>query len=148
MYVPKLNVNKAFDSMQMWVYNFGMHIFTESQDVSHFFIWAEDVAIRGSNDVIAHKSVPTAIYSFLRGMKPLSEYECLNPFVRTIYFSISVGGDTDTIGGMAGGIAGAYYGIDAIPAELQERCEFKDEVNNLAYKLYDASQESTSCNVG
>ncbi|CAL1279242.1 unnamed protein product [Larinioides sclopetarius] len=107
-------------------------------------ISSEEIAEYLGNDVSAHKSVPTAIYSFLRGMKPLSDYECLNPFVRTLYFAISVGGDTDTIASMAGSIAGAYYGIDAIPAELQERCEFKNEVDNLAYKLYDASQESTS----
>ncbi|CAL1279246.1 unnamed protein product [Larinioides sclopetarius] len=115
----------------------------DQEDIS-----ANEIAERLGNDVSASKSVPTAIYSFLRGMKPISEFECLNPFARTIYFAISVGGDTDTIAGMAGSIAGAYYGIGAIPTELQERCEFKDEVDNLAHKLYAASQEMTSCNIG
>ncbi|GBO33431.1 hypothetical protein AVEN_164699-1 [Araneus ventricosus] len=49
------------------------------------------------HDTSALKSVPTAIYSFLRGMKPFSEFECLNPFLRTNFFAISVGGDADTI---------------------------------------------------
>ncbi|GFR25651.1 adprhl2 [Trichonephila clavata] len=39
-------------------------------------ISAEEIAEYLGNDVSAHKSVfPTAIYSFLRGMKPLSEFE-------------------------------------------------------------------------
>ncbi|XP_055951051.1 ADP-ribosylhydrolase ARH3-like [Argiope bruennichi] len=111
----------------------------DQEDIS-----AEEIAEYLGHDVSAHKSVPTAIYSFLRGMKPFPDYDCLNPFVRTIYFAISVGGDTDTIASMAGSIAGAYYGIEAIPTELQERCEFKDEVDNLAQKLYDVVQEVTS----
>ncbi|GBN11288.1 Poly(ADP-ribose) glycohydrolase ARH3 [Araneus ventricosus] len=110
----------------------------------HEDISAEEIAKCLGNDETAHESVPAAIYSFLRGMKPLSDFECSNPFVRTIYFAISIGGDTDTIAAMAGSIAGAYYGIDGIPTELQERCEFRDEVDNLTYKLYDVSQEDTS----
>ncbi|CAL1279244.1 unnamed protein product [Larinioides sclopetarius] len=70
--------------------------------------------------------------------------QCLNPFVRSIYFAISIGGDTDTIAAITGSIAGAYYGIDAIPTELQERCEFKDGIDNLAHKLYDVSQKVAS----
>ncbi|GBN76082.1 hypothetical protein AVEN_161630-1 [Araneus ventricosus] len=35
----------------MWFYNFGVHIVTESQVVSHFFTWTEDVASRESNEV-------------------------------------------------------------------------------------------------
>ncbi|GIZ02300.1 ADP-ribose glycohydrolase ARH3 [Caerostris extrusa] len=104
-------------------------------------ITAVEIAKYLGHYVSAHKSVPTAIYSFLRGMKPLSEFECPNPFVRTIYFAISIGGDTDTIASMAGSIAGAYFGVEAIPSELQERCEIIEEVSKLADKLYGASQD-------
>ncbi|KAJ8316857.1 hypothetical protein KUTeg_004761 [Tegillarca granosa] len=38
-----------------------------------------------------------------------SETEDKNPFERTIIYSISLGGDTDTIATMAGAIAGACY---------------------------------------
>lgn len=55
----------------------------------------------------------------------------------TIYFAISVGGDTDTIGTMAGAIAGAYYGEDVIPDVVQKRCEGIDDVIDLADKLFD-----------
>ncbi|GBN97395.1 hypothetical protein AVEN_173230-1 [Araneus ventricosus] len=51
MPLPKLSVSKAFYLRQMWFYNFGVHIVTESQYVPHFFTWTEDVASRGSNEV-------------------------------------------------------------------------------------------------
>ncbi|CAL1279243.1 unnamed protein product [Larinioides sclopetarius] len=108
----------------------------------HEDISGQEIAECLGNDETAPGSVPAAIYSFLRGMKPISGFDCLNPFVRTIYYAISIGGDTDTIAAMAGSIAGAYYGIDGIPTELQERCDFTDEIDSLAYKLYDVSQES------
>ncbi|PRD28455.1 UNVERIFIED_CONTAM: Adprhl2 [Trichonephila clavipes] len=107
-------------------------------------ISAEEIAEYLGNNVSAHKSVPTAIYSFLRGMKPLSEFENSNPFIRTIYFAISVGGDTDTIASMAGSIAGAYYGIESIPDELQNRCELIEEVRKLADKLYNTFGDDTA----
>ncbi|GFT59959.1 ADP-ribose glycohydrolase ARH3 [Nephila pilipes] len=107
-------------------------------------ISAEEIAEYLGNDVSAHKSVPSAIYSFLRGMKPISEFEISNPFVRTIYFAISIGGDTDTIASMAGGIAGAYYGIESIPDELQKRCELIEEVSKLADQLYNVFGDVTS----
>jgi ADP-ribosylglycohydrolase len=40
-------------------------------------------------------------------------------FEKTVTYAISLGGDTDTIGAMAGAISGAYLGIEAIPAEWQ-----------------------------
>lgn len=62
-----------------------------------------------------------------------------NPFLRTLFFAISVGGDTDTIASMAGSIAGAYYGADMIPDALQKRCELIDEVISLTDKLFDVT---------
>lgn len=71
----------------------------------------------------------------------LCYFQSSNPFIRTIYFAISVGGDTDTIASMAGSIAGAFYGADIIPEVLQKRCELIDEVCQLGQKLFDLSQK-------
>lgn len=68
-----------------------------------------------------------------------SYLQTANPFLRTLFFAISAGGDTDTIASMAGSIAGAYYGVDMIPDALQKRCELIDEVISLADKLFDAT---------
>ena len=62
--------------------------------------------------------------------------------LRTLFFAISVGGDTDTIASMAGSIAGAYYGVDLIPDALQKRCELIDEVVLLADKLFDVTYKN------
>ncbi|XP_054714431.1 ADP-ribosylhydrolase ARH3-like [Uloborus diversus] len=107
-------------------------------------ISSEVVAEYLGNSIAAHRSVPTAIYSFLRGLKPLADFECSNPFIRTLYFAISVGGDTDTIATMAGSIAGAYYGADVIPEVLQKQCEFAKEVIEMADDLHDVCTKKDS----
>jgi hypothetical protein len=60
------------------------------------------------SSALAAKSVPVAIIAFLNG----NDYEDV---IRT---AISYGGDTDTIGCMAGSIAAAFYGV---PIELAEQ---------------------------
>ena len=88
------------------------------------------------NDVSALKSVPSAIYSVLRAQKPIESFPTDNPFVRTLYFSISLGGDTDTIASMACSIAGALYGNDVIPESLQKRSEDIDIFLKYCDELY------------
>ena len=56
--------------------------------------------------VTAHESVPIAVYCFLRHA---------HSYADVIHQAVFIGGDTDTIACMAGAIAGAYLGIDAIP---------------------------------
>lgn len=57
---------------------------------------------------ICQKSTPQAIEAFLES----TSYE------DAIRNAISIGGDSDTIAAMAGGIAEAYYGI---PADIREK---------------------------
>ena len=61
-------------------------------------------------DVSCQGSVPEAIISFLEG----------NSFEEVIRSAISLGGDSDTIGAMAGAIAACMY---PIPDEIAERCD-------------------------
>lgn len=61
-------------------------------------------------DVSCQGSVPEAIIAFLEG----------NSFEEVIRLAISLGGDSDTIGAMAGAIAACRY---AIPDEIAERCD-------------------------
>ena len=60
-------------------------------------------------DVTCQGSVPQAIRAFYEG----SDYES------TLRKAVSIGGDSDTISCMAGGIAEAYYGM---PEVLKEAC--------------------------
>jgi len=52
-------------------------------------------------DVSCQGSVPQAIKAFLES----------TDFVSAIRLAVSIGGDSDTIAAIAGGIAGAYYGV-------------------------------------
>jgi len=50
-------------------------------------------------------SMECAYASFIKGAD----------FAKTIITAVNMGGDADTIGAITGGLAGAYYGFDAIP---------------------------------
>lgn len=95
----------------------------------------EEVADMLGNEITADRSVPAALYSFLRGAKPLKSYTTSNGFLRSLYFAISLGGDTDTIGTMTGSIAGAYYGIFRIPMPMQKYCQAERHATRLASKM-------------
>lgn len=48
-----------------------------------------------------------------------------------------VGGDTDTYGAVAGGLLGAYYGLESIPEDWQQVLLGRDKMVMLADQLYD-----------
>lgn len=77
-----------------------------------------------SFDVTCKGSVPQAIVCFLESTN----------FEDTIRNAVSLGGDCDTIGAMAGAIAEAYYGI---PEDLQEKAfEYMDDTVQEYYYTY------------
>jgi len=75
----------------------------------------------------ALSAVPAAIYSVISN---------LESFLDAVLYAISLGGDTDTIGSMAGAIAGARFGISGIPEvlinQLENETEGKDFILDLA----------------
>ena len=68
----------------------------------------DDIRPEYSFDVSCQGSVPQAIVAFLES----------TGFEDAIRNAISIGGDSDTIAAIAGGIAGAFYGV---PAELRRQ---------------------------
>lgn len=48
--------------------------------------------------------------------------------------AVNLGDDTDTIGAVTGGLAGLYYGYDAIPAEWIEELKGKDKLKDIIGK--------------
>ncbi|XP_045754048.2 ADP-ribosylhydrolase ARH3 [Mirounga angustirostris] len=103
----------------------------------------EEVVSELGNGIAAFESVPTAIYCFLRCMEPDPEIpSTFNSLQRTLIYSISLGGDTDTIATMAGAIAGAYYGMGQVPGSWQQSCEGYEETDVLAHSLHRLFQKS------
>ncbi len=80
---------------------------------------AEDLYDIVGGDISSSDAIPTAIGLFVAGGG--------DP-MRTIILTANMGGDTDTIGAIAGGIAGAYAGIDAFPKKIIDTVE---RVNDL-----------------
>ena len=81
-------------------------------------------------ELSAHESVPAAIYAFLA---------VPHSFREAVLYAVRFGGDADTIGAMAGAIAGAYHGVEAIPerwlAPLENGAKGRDYVRELAEAL-------------
>ncbi|XP_065662079.1 ADP-ribosylhydrolase ARH3 isoform X1 [Hydra vulgaris] len=80
-------------------------------------------------DISAQQAVPAALYSFLRNLK--------FGFEETLYYAISLGGDTDTIAAMCGAIAGSYYGLKSIPHSWFDVCEFSREMQQFADDFFE-----------
>ncbi|BEQ14850.1 ADP-ribosylglycohydrolase family protein [Desulfoferula mesophila] len=64
-------------------------------------------------DVSAAEAVPPALGAFLAARDP----------EQAMVLAVSLGGDADTIGAMAGAMAGAYWGLEALPAQWLEALE-------------------------
>lgn len=97
----------------------------------------EEVISELGNGIAALHSVPTAIFCVLHCLQPK---ECLpanyGGLERTIAYSLALGGDTDTIACMAGAIAGAHYGIEAIPQSWIRCCEGAEDADTDAEWLH------------
>lgn len=93
----------------------------------------EEVVRRLGNSIKAHESAVTAVYAYCRF--PVD-------FAGMIEFVISLGGDTDTIGAMAGGILGAARGASALPAEQLRRLESRDAIEALGRELLRVHQRA------
>lgn len=116
---------------------------TEMRGGNNLFFTTERVVALLGNEISALRSVPTAIYSALRGQLPVEGLSGgvgpggqHHPFVRTLYYAISLGGDTDTIASMACSISGALYGYEAIPRALLKHCEAAEVLDKYAEDLY------------
>ncbi|XP_026864658.2 ADP-ribose glycohydrolase ARH3 isoform X2 [Electrophorus electricus] len=97
----------------------------------------EEVISELGNGIAALESVPTAIFCVLHCLEAREGLpEHYGGLERTIAYSLALGGDTDTIACMAGAIAGAHYGILAIPQSWQRSCEGAEEADQLAERLY------------
>lgn len=81
------------------------------------------------NTAAAPRSVPAAIYAACH----------VDDFREAVSFAVRCGGDTDTIGAMAGAIAGARHGYSAIPSvwldSLEDGTYGRSHVERLADRL-------------
>ncbi len=59
-----------------------------------------------------------------------------NTFREGVLLAVNLGDDADTTGAVFGQLAGAYYGLDAIPQEWRSELWKLDTILDFARKLY------------
>jgi ADP-ribosyl-[dinitrogen reductase] hydrolase len=72
-----------------------------------------------------------AVFVFMKGRS----------FEETLVTAVNLGGDTDTVGAMAGSLAGACYGLPAIPERWLGKLDGLPEVMGSAWRLWAAARE-------
>lgn len=75
---------------------------------------------------VAIETVPGALFAFLRSPDNLEE---------TLLCAVNAGGDTDSLGAIAGAVSGAFNGLEAIPARLREKLEGREYLESLGFRL-------------
>lgn len=60
-----------------------------------------------------------------------------NNYAECVLKAVNLGGDTDTIAAIAGGLAGALYGVDAIKQDWLDTLKKKDYIENMCKNAYE-----------
>lgn len=90
---------------------------------------AEDAPRTLGNGTLALESLSLALYALC--MKPLNPADA-------IVFAASLGGDTDSIGALVGGMIGALHGLSAFPDRWLENLKEGQELQSLGTTLFEA----------
>jgi len=61
-----------------------------------------------------------------------------NSYADTVLTAVNLGGDTDTLGAVTGGLAGIYYGYDGLPQKWVTRLARAKDIMELGERLYSA----------
>ncbi len=91
-------------------------------DVDNFFM-IEKEQIKSSGYVV--DTLEAAVWCFLR----------TDSYKECVLKAVNLGDDTDTVGAVAGGIAGVYYGFDAIPKDWIDMLPKKEWISELSTGL-------------
>ena len=84
----------------------------------------EEKHIKGSGYVIA--SLEAALWCFAH----------TNSFEQAVLKAVNLGDDADTTAAIVGQLAGAYYGVSAIPSAWLKKLFMAEQIKELAIKLY------------
>lgn len=81
--------------------------------------------IEGSGYVV--ESLEAALWVFLT----------TESYKQAVLAAANLGDDADTTGAVAGQLAGAYYGVKAIPPEWLEKLKYREMIEKFAVRLYE-----------
>ena len=90
----------------------------------------EPPEIEGTGYVV--RSLEAALWAFHRS----------TDFRDGALLAVNLGDDADTTGAIYGQIAGAHYGVEAIPVEWRQRLTMRAEIESLADRLHGGATKS------
>lgn len=121
------NKEDAYEDMKQGIINYFKN---EKQELEFFNrILNDDIAsfpkdeIESSGYVL--DTLEASLWCFLNNIS----------YKETVLTAVNLGGDTDTTGAVAGGLAGIYYGFEKIPKKWIEVIARKEEIIELASRL-------------
>ena len=91
------------------------------------FFRREPPEIKGTGYVV--KSLEAALWAFCKS----------SDFREGALLAVNLGDDADTTGAIYGQLAGAYYGVESIPASWRTQLSMVDQITAFADSLYEAS---------
>jgi ADP-ribosylglycohydrolase len=94
------------------------------------FVMKNPPEIRGTGYVV--DSLEAALWAFHHG----------HSFEDGLMLAVNLGDDADTTAAVYGQLAGAFYGVSAIPQRFRDRLVMRDLVEELAVRLYELAFES------
>ena len=107
---------------------FVMKYYKDSDELKHLNrIFENDFSEGISSSGYVISTIESVIYSLLN----------TDNYKDALLKAVNLGGDTDTIAGICGGLAGIYYGFDAIPVEWTDAIPKLDYVVSLC-EMYEA----------
>lgn len=103
---------------------------------SGIFITPAQILASDENDIGSNGYVIDSLNAALLCLLSTNNYQ------DCVMKAVSLGGDTDTIACIAGGLAGILYGIENIPTQWLETLKNKPLIANILTRLITASQEA------
>jgi ADP-ribosylglycohydrolase len=98
-------------------------------------IFDQDIQnIRGSGYVV--HSLEASLWCFFN----------TNSYKECVLKAVNLGEDADTTAAIAGGLAGMYYGVDAIPQKWKTQLARYEDIQQLIHRFYESLQKQNAYN--
>lgn len=101
--------------------------------ISRFKIFIDIEKIMNKNEWAGANGQTSVIMAYIALL------DCDGIWEKLVYYSMLHGGDSDTVGAIAGGFYGAVYGMDDVPDNLLKYLEMKKELIEMSEKIYKLS---------
>lgn len=91
----------------------------------------ETIGLESVNKASAGNNGPSSVIMAYNGL-----IDCQGNWEKLVYYTMLHGGDSDTVGAIAGGLYGILYGYGNVPMRLLENIEMKEDLIKIGEKFY------------